>query len=565
MVSTGHGQLQVLEALEQSRWNGELTDAIIRREQEADDMLGSIVRCLEEKGSQEDGDRVAAGGVDVAKFHFDKHSVLYFADSDATSKGVNSVRYRLAVPRVYIDMILKSYHDGVQGVHVGCDKLIYGINQKYYWPTMNRDAVIYVNSCHACQQFKLGRAIGRTQVGRVAELEWNELVVMDICGPLKQTTSGCVYILCIIEYASRFVRLIPMEDSTAKTTAMSFSDHWLCLFGPPVAINSDRGPAFISLLMKELCKHYDINRRLSCPYVPRSHGIVERVQLTVQRALGYYLDRYDNDWDIPLQAVAMAINSTPNKSTGMSPNLLMFAREVGKIVDGELGVPPHSRRSLKEQLRDLIVKTDVCRLMAKRCSEIQREKYRKTANRNVRERQFYVGQKVFLFIPKNRKGFSRAMSQVWHGPYTIVARVDELGYKIRMDQTGRELPMKIHAVRLKAAIVRGAWENPCVGDRGSDDVEKSVEEIDLPDDSFADDECVGVAVLPNANEDGNDEFYEIEHIVQGKYFEDGIRYLCKWRGYDRRHNSYEPYSNLNAKAREFIKRNKLRIIGKPSK
>ena len=247
--------------------------------------------------------------------------------------------------------LLESHHDSIQGIHVGSAKLIYSLSRRYYWPTMNRDSVGYVDSCERCQLFKIGKAVGRVPVGKVAEPESG---MMDICGPLKRTGSGSQYILCLIEYSSRFVRLIPMADCKAKTTAMSFFDHWLCMFGPPRAINSDRGPAFISLLMRELCGHYDVGRKLSCPYVPRSHGIVERAQLTIQRGLGYYLERYEDDWDIPLQAVALAMNSTSSKSTGFSPNLLTFGREVGKVVDAALHARPRlnvvirrSRRTAK--------------------------------------------------------------------------------------------------------------------------------------------------------------------------------------------------------------------------
>ena len=523
--------------------------------------MGCLVRCVKGEGSAEDSKYICSLGIDVAKFHFNHGGVLFFADT-RFGGGEKRVVHRLVVPAKYVKLLLREHHDNVQGSHLGSDKLIYVLSGSYYWATMNRDIVDYVQSCERCQQFKLGRAIGRVPVGNVAEPEWNELIVMDICGPLKKTSSGVSFILCIIEYSTRFVRFVPLVDCTAKSTARAFFDCWLCVFGPPTAVNSDRGPAFISLLMRELCEFYNIQRKLSCPYVPRSHGIVERVQLTLQKALGFYLDSFRDEWDIPLQAVAHAMNSTPSRSTGFSPNFLMFGREVGRVVDGIMSVPPHSRRSLREQLQDLMTTTEACRMIAKKCSELQREKYRGTANRFARIREFEIGQKVFIFIPKVKKGFSKCMSQVWHGPYTVTARLDEMNYKVRLDQTGREIPMRMHVIRMKAAVIRGIWHDPELDRDQNELVTRELVEEDLPDDSFESEDCVGLADLGSL-ENNEPDYYEIEKIVQGKHFEGGIKYLCKWKGYDKRYNSYEPYENLNDMAREYLRRSTIRIVGKP--
>ena len=112
-----------------------------------------------------------------------------------------------------------------------------------------------------------------------------------------------------------------------------------------------------------------------------SYGIIERVQVTLQKALGFNLQQYKDDWDVPLQSIGHALNYTPNKSTGFLANLLMFGREVGKVVDGSLKIPPHSRKSLREQLKELMIMTEACRKVANRHFELQRERYHNTVNK----------------------------------------------------------------------------------------------------------------------------------------------------------------------------------------
>ena len=180
-----------------------------------------------------------------------------------------------------------------------------------------------------------------------------------------------------------------------------------------------------------------------------------------------------------------------------------------------------------------MITTEACRKVAKRFSELQRERYRNTANKHTRDRSFIVGQKVYLYIPKLRRGFCKTMSQLWHGPYTVTQKVNEMKYKVRLDETGRELPIAIHIHRLKAVVIRVDWEPPENGVLIDDMLTEQLVEADLPLDSFEKNKLIGAANV-NDHEDDVQRLYEIERIIQAKYFPEGLRYLCKWRGYGKR-------------------------------
>ena len=60
--------------------------------------------------------------------------------------------------------------------------------------------------------------------------------------------------------------------------------------------------------------------------------------------------------------------------------------------------------------------------------------------------------------------------------------------------------------------------------------------------------------------------YEVEKISKVRYNKDGTKaYLIKWKGYSDRHNSYEPYENLNESAKEYVDTHKLPVVGKKHK
>ena len=59
------------------------------------------------------------------------------------------------------------------------------------------------------------------------------------------------------------------------------------------------------------------------------------------------------------------------------------------------------------------------------------------------------------------------------------------------------------------------------------------------------------------------EEYEIDKIIRGKYNKDGkLEYLIQWKGFGKKDRTYEPVSNLNEAAKEYVSSHKIPISGK---
>jgi hypothetical protein len=73
-------------------------------------------------------------------------------------------------------------------------------------------------------------------------------VTMDFIMPLPRTSRGFDGIFTIVDRFSRLVRFVPCTTTcTAADVAQLFFDNWVCKFGMPSKIVSDRDTRFTSM------------------------------------------------------------------------------------------------------------------------------------------------------------------------------------------------------------------------------------------------------------------------------------------------------------------------------
>jgi Chromo (CHRromatin Organisation MOdifier) domain len=153
---------------------------------------------------------------------------------------------------------------------------------------------------------------------------------------------------------------------------------------------------------------------------------------------------------------------------------------------------------------------------------------------------FKLGDLVWLFTKRVKKGLSKKLKRMWIGPFRIIAMTSPVNVKLqRLNK--RTLKQVVHIARLKL------YEGP----------QKPKEELWLEDEDFdmdrdLEEEGKRKEIRIGENEEGEDEMetdetrdYEVERI-EGVANKGGKRqYLVRWRGYSDDLNSWEPLENLN--------------------
>jgi len=73
-----------------------------------------------------------------------------------------------------------------------------------------------------------------------------------------------------------------LVDITTETTAKTLLQCLIKHHGIPRVIVSDRGPQFVSLMWKTICKLLNITRRFSTAYHPETDGAIERANQVIE-------------------------------------------------------------------------------------------------------------------------------------------------------------------------------------------------------------------------------------------------------------------------------------------
>ena len=130
-----------------------------------------------------------------------------------------------------------------------------------------------------------------------------------------------------MDYLAKWPEVFPTPEQTTLTIAKLLVEQVISRHGVPVELLSDRGSAFLSHLMKEVCQLLGIHRVNTTAYHPQTDGLVERFNRTLIDMLAKRVERNGNDWDTQLPYVLFAYRASLQESTGESPFFLMHGRD----------------------------------------------------------------------------------------------------------------------------------------------------------------------------------------------------------------------------------------------
>lgn len=385
-----------------------------------------------------------AGHDDLLK---DQYKVIEDKLYHTTQLKSGQCHYRIYMSNSLISTVLQHYHANPLSGHMGIYKTYQRLHDVAFWPGMWADVKNYVKRCVKCQTIKNENRKPAGKIQQISTSHPNEMLGVDIMGPMPRSTQQNEYLLVFVDYFTRWVELFPMRKANAQTVAMIFRREILTRWGVPDYILSDRGSQFLSAVFKELCCKWSVSQKLTTAYHPQTN-MTERVNRTLKYMIAAYVDDNHKKWDQYLPELRFAVNSAVQESIGMSPAELHLGRKLQGPMDKLL----HGR-NLSPDLPSYDIVNNLVQLQskAKECCKKAQKRQLRNYNKNRREVFFKEKDRVWLKnFPQSsaQHYFSAKLAPKWKGPYRIIRQQGPLNYQVALESTGEDV-RTVHVTNLK--------------------------------------------------------------------------------------------------------------------
>jgi len=364
------------------------------------------------------------------------------------------------VPKAYRKDLIRVFHEVPFSAHQSAEKIILGLkNSLYYWEHMNTEIKQFVGNCGKCQLIHKGRdpstPVQNMQVAKYPMQRVSlDIVKMDSVSRTRNTN-----LLVVIDCFSRYVEAYPLATEDAVSVAKKFLREFICRYGVPTEILTDRGANFMGTIFQYICRELRIRKLNTAAYRPQGNAINERVHRTMYNYLRAMVNREGTNWEQRLPYALFIYRITFHKSLGMSPYQALFGSHPVQI--GILEPNASTPDKIKQEIRHI----HRIQELAEGILIGEQGKRVKWANKKKKLVEYAPGELVKL-----RNHVRNKLQPFWIGPFEIVRRTGPVNYIIKKDGEER----LIHAQHISKWHLESKTELDSLTD---DDANDSTEDI----------------------------------------------------------------------------------------
>ena len=357
----------------------------------------------------------------------------------------------IIVPIDLRQLVLRQLHDAQLAAHPGIRRMTWSVQKRCYWPGMSDDIVRWIHQCEKCSRRKVSPRQSRHPLQHIPAGNAFERLAMDVLEPGIISDTGSRYILVVADYFTKWVEAYPLPDHRAETIAKVLVENWILRFGVCRYLVSDQGRDLDGKVMRAICDLLGAEKMRTTPYRPQADGMVERFNRSVLAMLSAYVSMTLTDWDQKLPFVMAAYRATVHSSTGVTPNSLVFGREIHLPLDIFFPmVEEHDHPVCPHQYVEWLRKTlQFAHSLARKTLAGAARTQKSVYDKRSRERHFEVGQIVLYWYPPRAR---KKLSYGWCGPYVILKKLGVVTYAVHHLETNDE--RVVHVDYLKHCLFK---------------------------------------------------------------------------------------------------------------
>ena len=257
-------------------------------------------------------------------------------------------------------------------------------------------------------------------------------VAVDVLGLFPPSSKGSRYIVVFSDYLTRWVEAFPVPSVEATVIARLLIDEIISRHGAPRVLLSDRGTNFLSKVVAEVCKIFQIQKVNTSSYHPQTDGLVERFNSTLCQSLSMYVSKNQKDWDEFIPLILFAHRTSVLDTTGDAPFYVLYEREPRLPIDVKYlpSVADDLSTSVFDYRKRFVEKVELAQNLAGENLRAQ-QKVKDYYDQKTKKPVFETGQRVWVYTPRTRKELSKKLMHNWLGPFRIVEKLSPVHFKLR--------------------------------------------------------------------------------------------------------------------------------------
>ncbi len=354
---------------------------------------------------------------------------------------------RVIPPKGDREKLFHEAHDGAFGAHLQDKKVHSELNKHHWWSGMRADIVRWCRGCLTCLTRRAGRRV-KAPLTPIPVAGPFDRVGVDVIH-FPKSYNGNQYAVVFMDYLTKWPEVYPTSDQTALTIATLLVEKIISRHGVPAELLSDRGAAFLSHLLKEVCGLMGIHRLNTTSYHPQTDGLVERFNRTLTDMLAKKAEKSGQDWDTHLPYVLFAYRASRQESTGESPFFLLYGRDPRLPTELQLDAPStRIEYDLDTYKGEVATRLQEAWKLAQDQVKKAQKRQKSAFDRQARQPVYSVGERVFVYMPAAKASKAYKFARPFYGPYRVVT-VYDTGLEVRPVDRPQETPFRISFVRVR--------------------------------------------------------------------------------------------------------------------